>query len=231
MEDEAHKTPIKVLIADDHTLFRQGMAEILSSYGGLAVVGETDNDQSVIELAQELHPDVVVMQVQVPLERAKDTLQRLREILPSLKIVICTMFEDPRYLREFLKLGVSAYLVKSLSVEELIGTIRAAVFDPNGKHLVVGMPREMIEQAQTGARGVLSAREMEILVLVSRGLSNRQVASSLRMSETTVKRHLANIYPKMGVLSRTEAVRKALQEGWITIQEVTHEDEATRSYP
>jgi DNA-binding NarL/FixJ family response regulator len=224
MDDGTQKTSIKVLLADDHTLFRQGLAALLASCGGLDVVGETNNDHSVIELAQELQPDVIVMQVQVPLERAKDSLQRLREILPSLKIVICTMFEDPQYLSQFLTLGVSAYLVKSLSVEELIGTIRAVVFDPNGKPVVVGMPREMIEQAETGSDGVLSAREMEILALVSRGLSNREVASSLRLSASTVKRHLANIYPKMGVASRTAAVRKALQEGWITIQEVTQKN-------
>jgi ATP/maltotriose-dependent transcriptional regulator MalT len=87
---------------------------------------------------------------------------------------------------------------------------------------VVGMPRGMLEGVEEGSRGVLTAREMEILLLVARGLSNRQIASSLRLSEDTVKRHLANAYPKMGVVSRGEAVRKALFENWITIKDITN---------
>jgi ATP/maltotriose-dependent transcriptional regulator MalT len=110
-------------------------------------------------------------------------------------------------------------------VEHLIGAMRAAVFDPKGENVVVGMPREMIEEARDGSGGVLSTREMEILLLAVRGLSNRQMASSLRLSESTVKCHLANIYPKIDVNSRGEAVRKALSEDWIIIQEITEEDE------
>jgi DNA-binding NarL/FixJ family response regulator len=140
-------------------------------------------------------------------------------------VVIVTMFENPRYVRELMNLGASAYLIKSASIEHLIGAVRAAVFDPKGKNVIVGMPREMLEEAKDGTGGVLSARETEILLLAARGLSNRQMAGSLRLSESTVKRHLANIYPKMGVHSRGEAIREALSEGWITIQEMTREDE------
>jgi DNA-binding NarL/FixJ family response regulator len=135
------------------------------------------------------------------------------------------MFESPRYLREFLDLGVSAYVLKSVSVEHLVGAIRGAIFDPQGENVVVGMPREMLERARDGSRGELSAREMEILLLASRGLSNRDLAAALSLSEATVKRHLANIYSKIGVHSRGEAVRKALHEEWITIQEVTKQDD------
>jgi len=140
-------------------------------------------------------------------------------------MVIVTILEEPHYVRELLKLGVSAYVLKSVSVEHLTGAVRAAVFDPKGQHVVVGMPREMLEEAEDGSRGVLSVREMEILLLVARGLSNHQIASSLRVSEGTVKRHLANSYPKMGVASRGEAVRKALYNDWITIQDITKEEQ------
>ena len=91
--------------------------------------------------------------------------------------------------------------------------------------MVVGMPREMVEEAKDGSGGVLSVREMEILLLVARGLSNRQIANSLMVSEATVKRHLANAYPKMGVASRGETVRQALFEEWITIQDITQQEE------
>ncbi len=219
------KEPIKVLLADDHTLFRQGLAGLLTAHGGLEIVGEVANDEGAIELAQEHRPDVVIMQVQMPFERSKESLQKMREILPAPKMVIVTMFEDPRYLRELMSLGVSAYLVKSASIEHLIGAVRAAVFDPKGENVVVGMPREMLEEAQDGSGDMLSTREMEVLLLAARGLSNQQMADSLRLAESTVKRHLANIYSKIGVGSRGEAVRTALTEEWITIQEVTQEDE------
>jgi DNA-binding NarL/FixJ family response regulator len=219
--DSIARPPIKVLLADDHTLFRKGLANVLASYGGLEVVGETTNDHKAIELTQQKKPDVVVMQVQIPFERARHSLEQMRAVSPPPKVVICTMFEDPSYLRMFLDLGVRAYLVKSVSEEELVGAIRAAVFDPKGDNVVVGIPQEMIETAHAGSDDVLSAREMEIVVLASQGLSNRKIAFSLRLAEATVKRHLANAYVKMGVGSRGEAVRSALQQGWITIQEIT----------
>jgi DNA-binding NarL/FixJ family response regulator len=185
-------------------------------------VAEVPNDQEALALPQYEKPDVVIMQVQMPFERSKESLLKMREISPAPKVVLVTMFEDPRYVRELMRLGASAYLLKSVSVEHLTGAVRAAVLDPEGRNVVVGMPQEMIEEVEEGARGVLSVREMEILVLVARGLSNRQIASALRVSEDTVKRHLANAYPKMGVVSRSEAVRKALFENWITIEDITN---------
>ena len=168
---------------------------------------------------------MVLMQVQMPFDRAKESLSKIREISPAPKVVIVTMFEEPRYVRELMELGASAYLLKSVSVEHFTGAIRAAVFDPEGQHVVVGMPQEMIGEVQEVSGGVLSVREMEILLLVARGLPNRQIASTLMVSEATVKRHLANAYPKMGVSSRGEAVRKALFENWITIEDVTRREE------
>ena len=224
-EEQQPKTnrPIRVLLADDHTLFRQGIADLLDSYGGLEIVGEVPNDQEALRLAQEEKPEVVIMQVQMPFERAKESLLKMSEISPPPKVVIVTMFEEPRYVSELMRLGASAYLLKSVSTEHLIGAVRAAVFDPKGQHVVVGMPTEALEEAEYESGGVLSAREMEILLLVARGLSNHQIASTLTLSEATVKRHLANAYPKMGVASRGEAVRKALFEEWITIQDITQE--------
>ena len=117
--DSTANPPIKVLLADDHTLFRKGLANLLASYGGLEVVGETTNDHKAIELTQQMKPDVVVMQVQIPLERARHSLEQMRAVSPPPKVVICTMFEDPSHLRRFLDLGVKAYLVKSISEEDL----------------------------------------------------------------------------------------------------------------
>ena len=120
----------------------------------------------------------------------------------------------------------NAYLLKSDSTEQLIVTVRAAVLDPEGADAVVAMPPSMLEGARQGEDGVLSARELEILLLAARGLSNGRIASSLYLAEGTVKRHLTNVYEKMGVKSRGDAAREALLKDWITIEELTAEDDA-----
>jgi len=211
----------RVVLADDHTLFREGMASLLASYGGLEVVGETTNDDGAVALARETKPDVVIMQAQMPLEKARRVLDRMRAILPTPKVVIVTMLEDPRMMRELSRLGASAYLLKSASSRQLIGAVRAPVFDPRGENVVVGMPRSALTDSDEGSPGVPSARQLEILLLASRGLSNRQISARLHLTEGTVKRHLADTYKKMDVGSRGEAARNALQEEWITIKDVT----------
>jgi len=214
---------IRVLLADDHTMFRQGLAALLASHGGgMEVVAEVPNDAEALRLARELEPDVVVMQVQMPFERAKQTLREMRSFGRPPKVVVVTMFEEPRYVRGLMELGASAYLLKSSSAEHLLAAVRAAVVDPKAEHVVVGMPPSMVvEGTGEGDDGVLSGRELEVLVLASRGLSNRAISRALHLSEATVKRHLANIYPKIGVASRGEAARKALHEDLITIEEIT----------
>jgi DNA-binding NarL/FixJ family response regulator len=178
------------------------------------------NDEEALTLARELRPDAVVMQVQMPFERAKETLSAMRSFPDPPKVVIVTMLESPRYVRGLSGAGASAYLLKTASAEHLIAAVRAAVLDPEGGSAVVGMPPAMLEEGGEGAEGVLSAREVEVLLLAARGLSNGRIASSLYLSEATVKRHLANVYEKMGVGSRGEAAREALMRDWITIEEI-----------
>src|SRR5215218_9922967 len=213
--------PIKVLLADDHTMFREGIASVLADYSSMEVVGQADNDEGAVELARLTRPDVILMQVQMPIPRAQENLRRMREVSdPAPKVVIVTMIEDPREIRELMELGASAYIVKSASTEHLVAAVRAAILDPKSKNAVVGMPLGMLEEAEEGSEGVLSARELEILLLASRGLSNHQIATKAHLAEGTVKRHLTNTYHKMGVGSRSEATRMALYEEWITIHDV-----------
>jgi DNA-binding NarL/FixJ family response regulator len=218
--------PIRVLLADDHAMFRQGLAGILTSYGGMEVIAEVPNDAEALELARELSPDVVIMQVQMPFSRAVETLKAMRSFPDPPKVVIVTMFESPRYVRGLTGVGASAYVLKSTSSEHLVAAVRAAALDPSSENAIVGMPRSMLEGTQEGVDSVLSARELEILLLAARGLSNHQIASSLHLAEATIKRHLANVYGKMGVSSRGEASKEALLREWITVEEVTAEDEA-----
>jgi DNA-binding NarL/FixJ family response regulator len=219
-EDAQANGPIRVLLADDHTMFRQGLAGILASYGGMEVVATVPNDEDALRLARELRPDAVVMQVQMPFERAKRTLEAMRSFPDPPKVVIVTMLESPRYVKTITGAGASAYLLKTSSAEHLIAAVRAAVLDPDGGNAVVGMPPSMLEESGEGADSVLSARELEILLLAARGLSNRRISQTLHISEATVKRHLANVYEKMGVHSRGEAAREALLKDWITIEEI-----------
>src|SRR5215208_6204648 len=170
---------IRVLLADDHTMFRQSLKEMLSTDGEIEVVGEADNGRDAVTLAQERKPDVVVLDVEMPVMGAAEAMEIMLKASPRPRILIVTMFDSPRLVRELLAQGASGYLVKSASLEEL---------------------------------------------LAARGLSNRQIAASLTLSEATVKRHLANLYAKMEVGSRGEATRKALSEGWFTARDLTHEE-------
>jgi DNA-binding NarL/FixJ family response regulator len=204
-------------------MFREGLAGILASYGGMEVIAEVPNDAEALRLAGELSPDVVIMQVQMPFERSKETLQAMRSFPDPPKMVIVTMFESPRYVRGLTGVGASAYVLKTSSSEHLVAAVRAAMLDTASENAVVGIPRSMLEGTEEGIESVLSARELEILILAARGLSNHRIASSLHIAEGTVKRHLANVYQKMGVGSRGEASREALLREWITIEEVTAE--------
>jgi DNA-binding NarL/FixJ family response regulator len=224
VEDRNADGLITVLLADDLTMFRQGLAAILASYGGMEVVAEVPNDEEALILARELKPDVVIMQVQMPFSRAIESLEAMRAFPEPPKVVIVTMFERPEYVRALTGVGASAYIVKSASSKHLVAAVRAAVLDPKSENAVVGIPPEMVEGTHDGAESFLSARELEVLLLAARGLSNERIASSLHIAEGTVKRHLANVYQKMGVGSRGEASREALLREWITIEEVTQPD-------
>jgi DNA-binding NarL/FixJ family response regulator len=222
-EDGSTGKRLKVILADDHTMFREGLAGMLaSSYGDkVEVVGKTNIGEEAVALAQKEDPDVIIMQVDRTLSKAKDTLRRMREgSSTSPKVIILTMFEEPRMVQKIMGLGANAYVHKSATVEELFDALRTATLGTSEGHVVVAMPQGSLELSEDGKVSVPSKREMEILLLAARGMSNRDIASRLNISEGTAKRHLANLYPKMEVSSRGEAVRKALENEWFTIREI-----------
>lgn len=214
---------IRVLLADDHTMFRQGLGEMLQTDENIKVVGQAENGAEAVALARELTPDIVILDVEMPVMGAQEAMDRLLRLRPRPRIVVVTMHDDPSLVRELLALGASAYLVKSASMNELLSAVHTAAENPEGPHdenVVMVVPRETLRQVEKGADH-LSSRELEILLFVARGLSNRQISRVLHLSEATVKRHLANIYPKIEVSSRGEATRKALSKGWISTRDVT----------
>jgi DNA-binding NarL/FixJ family response regulator len=220
---------IRVLLADDHTMFRQGLKEMLSTDESIEVVGEAENGEEAVALARELKPDVAILDIEMPVMGAREAMDLLLQTSPTSRVVVVTMHDDPRLVREFLGHGASGYLVKSASLQELLTAVHTAAESPVGpqeENVVMVVPREAFERAERATEeGGLSARELEILLLVARGLSNRQISRTLNVAEATVKRHLANLYPKMSVSSRGEATRKALSEGWISSRDVTRVEE------
>ena len=222
MPDDSH---IRVLLADDHTMFRQGLKEMLSIDGEIEIIGEADNGRDAVALARERKPDVVILDVEMPVMGAAEAMELMLGISPRPRILIVTMFDNPRLVRELLAQGASGYLVKSASLEELLAAVRAAAQSPlghpRGENVILAVPRGVLERVEERGDEEPSGRELEILLLAARGLSNRQIAASLTLSEATVKRHLANLYAKLDVGSRGEATRRALSEGWFTARDLT----------
>jgi DNA-binding NarL/FixJ family response regulator len=220
------KMAIRVHLADDHTMFREGLESILASRAeGMEVVGESSSGgEDAVALIEEHKPDVVIAQIDADLNTAREVLLRIRSSSPDSRIVVLTMFDNLRYLRALSKMGIDAYIHKSSSSEELLATIDAASREPNGENVVVSMPRGLLERMGEGPVRMLSERETEIMVLAARGLTNNRIGEELHISEATVKRHLANVYQKIGVRSRSEGVRKALMEQWIGLAEITSAD-------
>jgi DNA-binding NarL/FixJ family response regulator len=215
---------VRTFLLDDHTMFREGLLSILSSREGIEVVGHSSTGEEAFTLLQENSQDVVITQIDMDLHAAKEVLRRIREASPDSRIVVLTMFDNLRYVQALSKLGIDAYIHKTSSSEELVATIDALMREPKGENTVVSMPRGSLERMGQGPVGALSERETEILVLAARGLSNYQIATEMHLAESTVKRHLANIYQKIKVGSRSEATRVALQEQWIGIAEITSAD-------
>ena len=212
---------IRVHLADDHTMFREGLETILSSREDVEIVGTSTTGEEASALVQQSRPDIVITQLDMQIKTAEEILQGIKRASPESRIVVLTMFDNLNYLKALSRLGIDAYLHKTSSTEELIATIDAVSHWSDDHNVVISMPRGLLERMDKEPVGALSERETEVLVLVARGLSNEQIAEALHIAPSTVKRHLANVYEKVGVSSRSEAVRKALMEQWIGINEIT----------
>jgi DNA-binding NarL/FixJ family response regulator len=211
----------RVHLADDHTMFREGLEAILAAREGIEVVGSTSTGDEAAEQVARTRPDVIVTQLDMQPKTAEEIIEGLRSASPDSRIVILTLWDNLRYLQALSQMAIDAMMHKSSSAEELIATVGAVSRDPGGGNAVISIPRDLLQRLGDEPMGGLSERETEVVVLAARGLSNRQISRELHVAEATVKRHLANIYQKVGVRSRNEAVRKALMEQWIGIHEIT----------
>ena len=215
---------LRVHLADDHTMFREGLQAILASREGVEVVGTSSTGEEAAQRVKETKPDLVITQLDMDLRTAREIVSGIRKASPDSRIVVLTMFDRLHYLKALSKMDIEAYVHKSSSAGELTATVGALAREPGGDNVVISMPRGALERMHEGPVGMLSERETEVLVLAARGLSNDQIAEELRLAPATVKRHLANVYQRIGVRSRSEAVRTALMEQWIGLTEITHAD-------
>ncbi len=211
---------IRVLIADDQALFRRGVFVVLAGEDGIKVVAEVDNGEDAVARAEQLAPDVVLMDVRMPRLSGIEAAREVRDLLPTTKILMLTVSDEEDDLYEAIKAGANGYLLKEISVEEVAEAIRAVV---QGQSLISpsmaskllnefnALARRAAQQEQVSAP-VLTARELQVLKLVARGLSNREVAEELFISENTVKNHVRNILEKLHLHSRMEAVMYAVRK-------------------
>jgi DNA-binding NarL/FixJ family response regulator len=216
-------TPIRVLLVHDQPLFREGVHTLLSLQPDLEVVGEAGNGEEALRLAARLRPDVVLMDLQMPVLDGVEATRRLRLTQPDCRVIALTTFDDDEYVFEGLRAGAIGYLLKDTPSIKLLEAIRAAArgesfLQPSIAAKVVAEFSRLADQAPTRPQPLaepLSERENDILRLVVTGASNREIAAVLVITEGTVKNHLTNILAKLGVRDRTQAALKAKELGLV----------------
>lgn len=204
----------RVLIVDDHMLVREGLRRILQAQDDMDVVGEAGDSAAAVAAAARERPDVVLLDVEIPGGEAAATVRKLRGASPESRVIILSMHEGPVLVQELLAAGIRGYLLKSIHWQELVLAIRTVHLDPD--RVVLGVSGQSLRSAGQGTGEgamALSAREREVLGLVGEALSNGQIASRLSLKEATVKRHLRNVFVKLGAVSRIDAVNKAAELG------------------
>jgi len=205
--------PIKVMIVDDHTLFRQGMRKVLETYREIRVIGEASDGKEAIARVAELQPDVVLMDIKMPRMEGFESTRLIRESYPDLVIIALTMYEDADYVVKMVHAGANGYMHKDISVDKLVDAIRhmhEGIVPPF--YLAVGA-ETLREVVPTGVRGKgLSRQEKQTLKLMTEGSSNKEIAAKLSLSDQTIKGYVRSIFQKLGASSRAQAVAIALNK-------------------
>jgi len=215
--------PIHVILADDHAVVRKGIREFLEEEKDIAVVAEAADGDQAIALVAEHQPDVAILDIQMPGISGIEATRRIKTAHPQVRVLILTAYDDDPYIFALLQAGASGYILKTAGSSELVQAVRAVY---HGESALDPAVAQKVVQQLTGSRPLgaqatveaLTEREIEVLHLVAKGLTNKAVGQALGISDRTVQGHLANIYGKLNASSRTEAVTEALKQGWITIE-------------
>lgn len=211
---------ISVMLADDHNVLRQGMAQVLDAQPDITVVAQASTGAEACRLAEEHQPDVILMDINMPEMDGVTAAQQITAARPQTGIIILTMYRRDDYVFEAIKAGASGYLLKEVELDELLTAIRAvaqgeAVIDPSIAGRVLAELRRPREQEVTDEPAALAERDLEILQLVAQGLSNQEIADQLFLAEKTIRNRLSLIFKQLHLENRTQAALYALREGLV----------------
>ncbi len=216
-----------VLIADDHPMLRDGIALLLQKEADFEVVGQAADGEEAIRLADEKSPDVVLMDIEMPKVDGLEATRQIKAAHPATSILVLTVHDDEEYIAALLDAGVAGYLLKTTYGKELVQAIRAVrlgefVLDTQiGPRVFRAFALRSTKPVPLAAGEKLSAREMEVLKLAAKGMSNSELANALYISQRTVKGHLSDIFCKLGVSSRTEAITTCLRAGILSLDDLS----------
>ncbi|MBN2240041.1 MAG: response regulator transcription factor [Dehalococcoidales bacterium] len=215
---------IKVLIADDHVTFSEGLQRVLSEEPGMEVAGVARDGQQAVSMAGELKPDIVIMDIAMPVLNGIEATRQIKQILPTTAVLVLTAYGYAPYVFSVLEAGAGGYLLKSVPMRELIRAIQALL---NGESVFdQAVAEKALKSLVKSWRGGLSStnqlkpRELEVIRLGARGLSNEEIAEKLYISPRTVQTHFTHIFTKLAVGSRLEAILRCLKEGWIMLDDL-----------
>jgi DNA-binding NarL/FixJ family response regulator len=216
---ESENRKIRILITDDHYVVREGLSAILSSDINIEVVGEAENGAVAISKADELKPDIILMDLRMPEVDGVEAMKQIKKTHPEIKFIVLTTFDTDEYIFKGIEAGARAYLLKDSPREELFKAIRAvhrgeSLIEPAIAGRVLD---RLVELSHQGTASELSKREIEVLELIAKGNGNKLIAETLKLSESTIKTHIQSIFQKLEVNDRTEAVTRALSKGIIRL--------------
>lgn len=217
---------IRVLIADDHIITRQGIRRLLEDEGIFTIVGEASDGEEAIQMTRTMNPDIVIMDINMPRVNGIQATIQIKKYCPAIPILILSAYDDDEYIFELAGAGVAGYLLKTASGDELIRAIKAAingesVLDPViANKLITHFRLSNVNTHKEAISESLSTRETEIIKLAAQGLSNQEIAEKIVTSKRTVEGHMRSIFNKLGVGSRTEAVIYGLKKGWFGLDEL-----------
>jgi DNA-binding NarL/FixJ family response regulator len=222
---------IKIMVVDDHPAFRDGLSRLLQEEADLEVIATPEDGEQAVAMAEKLKPDVIIMDISMPKMNGIEATKKIKASLPEIAILIVSAYSYQSYVLAALKAGAAGYLLKNAPLQELMKAIRMVysgegVFDMKVTgNLLRRLASDKVEKRKDMEE--LHPRELQILSLAAKGMGNKEIASQLEISERTVQTHLVNIFRKMRVSSRTEAVLQGLRQGWLTLDDLPTNEEIT----